>query len=98
MKMIGRYSTFMASFAAALMLTARTGIQADASAGEVCFVLKEFNGRIVLFEEGMDEPLAVYKTPLSTLYPSDAELIIKGIRLSSRAEVSQLIEDLELEK
>ena len=48
-------------------------------------------------EEGTDEPLAVYKTPIASLYPADAELIKKGVRLRSRAEVSRLVEDLELE-
>lgn len=85
------------AFAAVLLLTAQTIRLADASADAVCFVLKEHNGRIVLMEEGMDEPLAVYNTPISALYPSDAELIRKGIRLNSRADISQLIEDLELE-
>lgn len=80
-----------------LLLTARTIKLADASANAVCFVLKEYEGNIALMEDGTDEPLAVYKTPLSSLYPSDAELIRKGIRLSSRAEISRLIEDLELE-
>ena len=85
------------ALAAVLLLTSQTIQLADASADAVCFVLKEYNGRIALLEEGTDEPLAVYKTPLSALYPSDAELIRKGIRLNSRAEISQLIEDLELE-
>lgn len=85
------------ALAAVLMLTAQTIKLADASADAVCFVLKEYEGRIALMEEGADEPLAVYKTPLSALFPSDAELIRKGIRLSSRAEISQLIEDLDLE-
>ena len=83
--------------AAALIMTAQTIRLADASADAVCFVLKEYNGKIALMEEGTDEPLAVYKTPISSLYPSDAELIRKGIRLISRAEVSRLVQDLELE-
>lgn len=85
------------ALAAVLLLTSQTIRLAGASADAVCFVLKEYNGRIALLEEGTDEPLAVYKTPLSALYPSDAELIRKGIRLNSRAEISRLIEDLELE-
>ena len=84
------------AFAVALMLAVQPLMPMNASAA--CFVLKEYNGRITLLEEGTDEPLAVYKTPLSALYPSDAELIKEGIRLGSRAEVSRLIEELELEK
>ncbi len=85
------------AIAAVLLMTAQTIRIADASADAVCFVLKEYDGRIALMEEGVDEPLAVYKTPISSLYPSDAELIRKGVRLSSRAEISRLIEALELE-
>lgn len=85
------------AIAAVLLMTAQTIRLADASADAVCFVLKEYDGHIALMEEGVDEPLAVYKTPISSLYPSDAELIRKGVRLSSRAEISRLIEDLELE-
>ncbi len=85
------------AIAAVLLMTAQTIRIANASADAVCFVLKEYDGHIALMEEGVDEPLAVYKTPISSLYPSDAELIRKGVRLSSRAEISRLIEDLELE-
>lgn len=85
------------ALAAVLLLTAQTIRLADASADAVCFVLREYNGRIALMEEGTDEPLAVYKTPITSLYPSDAELIKKGVRLRSRAEISRLVEDLELE-
>ncbi len=85
------------AIAAVLLMTAQTIRIANASADAVCFVLKEYDGRIALMEEGVDEPLAVYKTPISSLYPSDAELIRKGVRLNSRAEISRLIEDLELE-
>ncbi len=93
MKGIGKHL----ALAAILLLTARTLKLAGASADALCFVLKEYDGRIALMEEGTDEPLAVYDTPLTSLYPSDAELLRRGIRLSSRAELSRLIEDLELE-
>lgn len=93
MKGIGKHL----ALAAVLLLTARTLKLAGASADALCFVLKEYDGHIALMEEGTDEPLAVYDTPLTSLYPSDAELLRRGIRLSSRAELSRLIEDLELE-
>ncbi len=83
--------------AASLLLTAQTLTLANASADAVCFVLREYEGKIALMEEGCDEPLAVYKTPISSLYPADAELLKEGIRLKNRAEVSRLVEDLSLE-
>ena len=83
--------------AAALVLASQTITLAGASADSVCYVLREYNGKIALMEEGATEPLAIYQTPISSLYPADAELIKSGIRLESAAELSQLIEDLELE-
>lgn len=83
--------------AAALCLASQTITLAEASADAVCFVLCEYGGRIALMEEGSPEPLAVYKTPISALCPADAELLRDGIRLKNRAEVSRLIEDLDLE-
>lgn len=93
---MAKYGKF-AVLAAAVLLTAQTITLAGAAADAVCFVLCEYNGKIALMEEGSDEPLAVYKTPISSLYPADAELLREGIRLKSRAEVSRLIEDLDLE-
>ena len=83
--------------AAAVMLASQTITLAGAAADAVCFVLCEYDGKIALMEEGSDEPLAVYKPPISSLYPADAELLREGIRLKNRAEVSRLIEDLDLE-
>ncbi len=86
-----------ALLAAALLLCSQTITLASAQADSVCFVLREYDGRIALMEEGVDEPLAIYKTPISSLYPADAQLLKSGIRLESCTELSQLIEDLELE-
>lgn len=83
--------------AAALVLASQAITLAGASADSVCYVLREYNGKIALMEDGVSEPLAIYQTPISSLYPADAELIRSGIRLESAAELSQLIEDLELE-
>ena len=71
-----------------------TGVSASA---EECYVLREYNGRIALFTESSDEPLAVYKPPVTPLYPGDAELLREGIRLKTRAEVTRLIAELDLE-
>lgn len=83
--------------AAALLLFSQTITIARASADSVCFVLREYDGRIALMEEGESEPIAIYNTPISSLYPKDAELLREGIRLENCTELSQLIEDLELE-
>ncbi len=83
--------------AAALLMMSQTLTIARASADAVCFVLCEYDGRIALMEEGETEPIAIYNTPISSLYPKDAELLREGIRLENCTELSQLIEDLDLE-
>ena len=85
------------ALSAAALLTAP--VLAVSAYGEdaVCFVLREYNGRIALFSESSDEPLAVYKMPLTSLYPGDMELLREGIRLKNRAEVTRLIADLGID-
>ena len=83
--------------AAALLLTAPALTLSAAAEDAVCFVLREYNGKIALFSESGDEPLAVYKTPLTSLYPGDIELLREGIRLKNRAEVTRLIADLGID-
>ena len=87
---IGRW----AALAAALSLSVGTSVYAESAP---CYVLCEWNGKIALLIEGNDEPVAVYQTPLDSLYPADVELLKEGIRLKTRTEVSRLIEDLDLE-
>lgn len=80
------------------MLLASHVITLGGSAEDVmCFVLREYGGKIALFSEKTEEPLAVYDTPLGSLYPADIELLREGIRLKTRAEVTRLIEDLGIE-
>lgn len=93
MKNFGKFAVLAAAFC----LASQTITLAGASADAVCFVLREYNGKIALMEEGSEEPIAVYKTPISSLYPADAELLKEGIRLKNRAELTKLIEDLDLE-
>lgn len=83
--------------AAALLLTAPAFTLSAAAEDTVCFVLREYNGRIALFSESSDEPLAVYKMPLTSLYPGDMALLREGIRLKNRAEVTRLIADLGID-
>lgn len=86
-----------AVIAAAFLLSSHVITLCGAAENAVCFVLKEYGGKIALFSENTEEPLAVYETPLSSLYPADVELLREGIRLKNRAEVVRLIEDLGIE-
>lgn len=85
------------TLAAAAVLFSQTISIANASADAVCFVLGEYDGRIALLEEGNEQPLAIYETPISSLYPTDAELLKNGIRIENPAELTRLIEDLDIE-
>lgn len=93
MRMLGR----SAIIALALLFSVNTAAVSAFAEDTACFVLCECNGKIVLFSESANELLAVYKTPLTSLSPADAELLREGIRLKDRAEVVRLIEDLGVE-
>lgn len=62
-----------------------------------CYILKEYNGKPALFRDGESEPVAVYNTPMEEINPSDADMLIEGIRLRGFSEVSRLLEDLGIE-
>lgn len=63
----------------------------------VYYIIKEYNGNVALFKEGSDVPAAVYSTSIEQLNPADAYLLQEGIRLRGMAEVSRLLEDLDVE-
>ena len=65
-------------------------------ANSACFMLREYDGKIALFRENEQQPIAVYETP-KALYPADEELLREGIRVKSEGEITRLIEDLNLE-
>lgn len=93
MRKNGRCAVVLSAF----LLTSHVISLSGASENAVCFVLREWGGKIALFSEDSDEPLAVYETPVGSLYPADIELLREGIRLKNRAEVARLIEDLGVE-
>lgn len=64
---------------------------------ESCFILREYGSTMALFEDGAEEPIAVYSTPISQINPADAALLTEGIRLKSMSEVARLLEDLDVE-
>lgn len=79
------------------LAAAQTAFLCGASASSACFVLREYDGKIALFQEDEPQPIAVYEMPADALYPADAELLRDGIRLKSEGEINRLIEDLDLE-
>lgn len=79
------------------LFAAQTALLCGLSANSACFVLREHEGKIALFQENEPQPIAVYETPIDALYPADAELLREGIRVKSEGEITRLIEDLDLE-
>lgn len=96
MKKLLRAAAIISAFALTSPAVTAGSARAEACSAE-CFVLRETDGKIALYSEDSPEPLAVYGTPLSALYPVDMELLRAGIRLKTRAEVTRLIEDLGIE-
>lgn len=92
---------FIATAAAVTVLgcVAAYGAQGTEPAfdGESCFILREYGDTMALFEDGAEEPLAIYSTPITRINPADAALLADGIRLKSMSEVARLLEDLEVE-
>lgn len=84
-------------FAAALASSAFAFLSpaAHCSTVRAPFALCEYEGKIAAFEN--EELIAVYDTPIDSLYPADVKLLEEGICLKTRAELSRLIEDLDLE-
>ncbi len=61
------------------------------------YVIMEYEGKIALFEEGGDSPLAVYSVPIDGINAADYELLKEGIRLRDLSEVARLLEDWDIE-
>ena len=66
--------------AAAALLAAQVLTIGNAAADAVNFVLREYNGKIALFCENEDEPIAVYKTPIDNFFPRTRSFCKTGLR------------------
>lgn len=87
-------------FGVAYIVSVSDEVMADVSsiAQEVsCYILREHEGKIALFKEGEEEPIAVYSAPMESINPVDQQLLKDGIRISGMTEVARLIEDLDLQ-
>ena len=62
-----------------------------------CYILREHEGKIALFKEGEEVPLAIYSAPMESINPVDQQMLKEGIRISGMTEVARLIEDLDLQ-
>lgn len=57
------------------------------------YVLKEYNGKIAVFETNSENPLEVFSIFIDTLPQIDRELLKDGIPAGNKAELLRLIED-----
>ena len=65
-------------------------IQPDPYTG---YVVKEFNGKIAVFEKGVANPYRMTDMPVSFLPDYDKNLLVGGIELDSQDEVNRVLED-----
>ena len=57
------------------------------------YVVKEYNGRIAIFEENSETPFKITDVRLSELPDGDKKLLSKGIPASSSRELNCILED-----
>ena len=57
------------------------------------FILGSHNGYIALWREGNAEPARVFPYQVSALPEKDQKALEKGIRISSRSELVEMLED-----
>ncbi len=62
-----------------------------------CYIVRGAEDGIALFEEGSDQPMAVFSLPDESISAADARLLEEGIRLSGIDDVLRLLEDLDIE-
>lgn len=57
------------------------------------YIVKEYNGKIAVFEKGRDEPYRTTNMSVNFLPDYDRELLINGIELKTQKEVDAVLED-----
>ncbi len=62
-----------------------------------CYVVKEHEGGIAVFNEGDEQPISVYPMPVEGVSAADIALLQEGIRIRGLEDVLRLLEDLDIE-
>ena len=63
---------------------------------EISYVVKEYGGKIAVFNQGEDSPLAVYEVYVHLLPENDIELLRKGIPVDDDYALQKTLEDFGL--
>ncbi len=71
--------------------TATTSSGAPAAAGS--FVIKDFHGKIAVFESGSDSPVQITETLTSSLPSVDTTELKSGVYAADERELRRLLED-----
>ena len=60
------------------------------------FTVKEYNGKIAVFENGSSEPIKTIESPyIRDLPENDQILLAQGITVNGEAELNKLLEDYD---
>ena len=57
------------------------------------YIVKEFKGKIAIFEKDKESPFRIIDTPVSNLPKIDQELLAQGIEIENEDDLDSLIED-----
>ncbi|MBR5305468.1 MAG: hypothetical protein IKU47_00925 [Oscillospiraceae bacterium] len=60
------------------------------------YTIIDFGGKVAVFEDGMQEPVAVYDIYTHLLPENDIELLRRGIHVDTLSELQSRLEDLGL--
>lgn len=64
----------------------------DISTVGFVYTVKEFNGKVAIFEYGEKLPFQILECPISSLPQDEADKIITGIDISNEKQLQNLIE------
>lgn len=62
-------------------------------ADNITYTIRDYNGRIALFENSNPNPKTVYEIFTASLPQADKEMLINGISVTSEEEAKRLIEE-----
>jgi hypothetical protein len=57
------------------------------------YIVKEYNGKIAVFEEGKNKPFKVTDSSVSDLPEYDRKLLEEGIKATTKQELQRILED-----
>ncbi|BCI59847.1 BofC C-terminal domain-containing protein [Solibaculum mannosilyticum] len=77
----------------ASMIGSSTQASPSSSAVTGGWVMRDYQGKIAVFQDGNDDPTQVLDIYVNSLPEHDQDLLESGIRIDDQKELQQLIED-----